>query len=110
MDAVQEDAADVLRECRAKFVHLIPPPSTLGGRAANASHRLSAFLHSLHLVAGDFQTLRLLLSKLVSITTDLGVESLLTRLQPFALSQMLPFFDPVSQPAMQSGPLEDTRR
>ena len=82
-----------MQSMRSKVVHITPPPSTLGGRAANAAHRLSAFLHSLKLVSGDTQTLRDVLLHLVSITTDLGVESLLTRLEPFALSEILPLFD-----------------
>ena len=83
-----------IQQMRRKIVQLIPPPATLGGRSANAGHRLSAFLHSLHLIAGDFAILRRLLKSVVSITTDLGVESLLTRLEPFELSGMLPFFEP----------------
>ncbi|CAE7693218.1 unnamed protein product [Symbiodinium sp. CCMP2592] len=83
-----------IQQMRRKIVQLIPPPTTLGGRSANAGHRLSAFLHSLHLIAGDFTILRQLLKSVVSITTDLGVESLLTRLEPFELSAMLPFFEP----------------
>ena len=88
----------------SKIVQVIPPPATLGGRSANASHRLSAFLHSLHLVTGDFDVLGQLLSRLVSITTDLGVESLLTKLEPFSLHEMLPFFEP---PAAAARPCDD---
>ncbi|CAE7244193.1 unnamed protein product [Symbiodinium sp. CCMP2456] len=73
---------------------MIPPPTTLGGRAGNAAHRLSAFLQSLLLISGDFATLQKVLSSLLSITTDLGVESLLTKLEPVALSAVLPFFGP----------------
>ena len=78
----------------AKIVQVIPPPATLGGRSANASHRLSAFLHSLHLISGDFGTLTKLVGSLISVTTDLGVESLLTKLEPFPIASFLPFFEP----------------
>ena len=89
----------------SKIVQMIPPPATLGGRSANASHRLSAFLHSLHLVSGDFDVLRQLLGRLISITTDLGVESLLTKLEPFQLHAFLPFFEPPSA----AGPCNDAQ-
>ena len=79
---------------RGKIVQMIPPPTTLGGRAGNAAHRLSAFLQSLLLISGDFATLQKVLSSLLSITTDLGVESLLTKLEPVALSAVLPYFGP----------------
>eukprot|EP00439_Symbiodinium_sp_Y106_P021591 s6234_g2.t1 len=79
---------------RGKIVQMIPPPTTLGGRAGNAAHRLSAFLQSLLLISGDFKTLQKVLSSLLSITTDLGVESLLTKLEPIALSAVLPYFGP----------------
>ena len=94
-DSIQPETGTLFREYRMKFSQMIPPPSTLGGRTANAAHRLSAFLHSLHFVSGDFRVLRLLLVNLVSI--NMGVESLLTKLEPFSLSQILPFFNPHSK-------------
>ena len=84
----------VMPMLRGKIVQMIPPPTTLGGRAGNAAHRLSAFLQSLLLISGDFKTLQKVLSSLLSITTDLGVESLLTKLEPIALSAVLPYFGP----------------
>ena len=90
---------DALAAARARIQQIIPPPTMLGGRAANAAQRLSAFLQSLLLITGDFEWLQRLLSSLLSITTDLGVESLLTKLEPVALRDVLPFFGPVSNEA-----------
>ena len=104
--AFQPDWAQTIPAMISSIVQIIPPPATLGGRSANAAHRLSAFLHSLHLVTGDFHTLRQLLLRLVSITTDLGVEHLLTKLEPFELSCMLPFFQPAT-PNGAPAPVED---
>ena len=89
------DAGRAIPEMASLIQQVLPPPATLGGRSSNAAHRLSAFLHSLHLITGDFVSLRQLLSSLMSITTDMGVESLLTRLEPFALSSVLQFFKPL---------------
>ena len=106
-DSIQPETGTLFREYRMKFSQMIPPPSALGGRAANAAHRLSAFMRSLHLVSGDFRVLRLLLVNLVSIATDLGVESLLTKLEPFSLSQILPFFDPHSKEEAETTDVQD---
>ena len=101
-ESFSPDIRLTIQQMRRKIVQLIPPPTTLGGRSANAGHRLSAFLHSLHLITGDFATLRHFLKSLVSITTDFGVESLLTRLEPFDLSAMLPFFEPPTPRAVNA--------
>ena len=56
------DAGRAIPQLASLIQQVLPPPATLGGRSSNAAHRLSAFLHSLHLITGDFVSLRRLLS------------------------------------------------
>ena len=90
--SVPDGLSATMEAMKARIHTLVPTPATLGGRAASMPHRLAACMHSLAVLLGDLHSLPKLVASIVSITTDLGVESGLHKLLPFEPRLLLPFF------------------
>lgn len=76
------------------------PPVAIGSGASTLGHKFHALAHALHLLTGSQSLIGALSRSVLSVTTDLGVESALHRVLPIPCVAVLPWLQQEGSPEL----------